>query len=797
MKKIQAFVNGQLVDYVSATDFPIALNRDVSEAKDITKRGGDKTFNFRLPATANNRRIFGSLYLPSGVNLFYKAAPLRFDLKAGGEDVIINGSLTIKGASKEEIECFVVSSNINWANELKGKRLRELQSMKPFVLTDGSEITACNAAVDTSDPNVYDHSDTYDVVFPLAAYGQFFIPNLWESKKWISQKQYADGTYILPDGKEIFGLNEYVIGSGIGNAFLSYLDFPPAVYVRSIMRAIFKDLGYRLISPFFDFVEMRKLAILYTGERPPQWNYGTKANVELTSDGSSISEFAENTFYAEQVFTPAVLSAVFGNLSTGDGNGLILPRIEVENWGAYQTGTSLSTVKKYIAPTGGTYKIETAFDGNNVIDISVPVYDRYVIGVKMPAGSADLDLFNTITSIDFPLIYDFSAPPVLEFDPERVTVLGTISPANGAFSFSGSGEITLQAGEQLHVMFVLTSGPVPGVPPPFFKWIDGLTNLNIKINLKDGDVDLQPAAQLPNLTQLEFIQRLTSTFNLFFEVNDRDKTSYVDTRNDFYSLPIAAVDIDPYLKQLNGKTSPNQQAKIYQFAHIEDSEDYLTDVRGGYLRYSHTETNPVRDASGEQKVTAAFAQTEYDTFTIVDDTANDFVNPTWEVKAQLTIPFLTNQENYFEVQNDLVQDDSDYGFQVRFVKIKSLETLPTGAFLPYRTITAGVSTINPVNQYVRTVFDDTSTPPTPAPVFWSLSFEKYKLGLYRLFAAQLLELQKGHSLEIPVYMTAPLYRELTLRKLVSVGGGLYRLSKIKAYRPDTDGVTTIELTRIA
>jgi len=796
MATVKILVNGESVDLQKSTDFPLAFSREAKDAYNLNERAGDRSHTFKLPNTSANRRIFGTLYRPNATHLFYKAAKFDVDIFVDGQPVMTNGLLTIESASIEGIEVSAVAANIGWATLIKDRRLRDIKSLRTFEMVNGTELLAVNAAVDTSDPTVYPHADFYDTVFPLTAYGPFFVPNLWYvvGQKYISQHKYtagsggfnADGEIALPAGKEIFGRSTYALGptNNGGNANFSFLSFPPAVYLRAIIRSIFADIGYSVVGSILDDPEFKKCILLYTGERRPQWPWNnlSKARVvstpTLPNNRLTLSSFVYNYF----------------NVNIGPGTRLLfvtpynntdLLPLEIQTNNAFNFRYGLTSPPRlrfdpyYIVPETGRYRITITLKGQNV---TAAAGEGYILLIR----NADSDATQWYEG----------------------TVLNWVGGA-GVFSDKVVGKIILDTSGPINGNYVLE---VDLNQFDFLNTVLAALEFNIStdawvieefiwdIQCISSTTALDVAANLPNATQFDFMRWLIRTFNLYFDVNDQTKTAYIDTYNRFFSNSVNAIELRSQTDVYSGEVAPNPQAAAYSFQYQDDG-DHLVTQRGGFTRYGSNIINLVRDAQGKQDVEPDFAPTEFDTFSVVTDTANNFLTPVFSVAAQVRIPFITSADLAFQPQNELSQLDSDYDWSPRIVKVKKLVDIGP-AYLPFRFWDASQPAatrdqITQVSNYINCVFDDTEVP-TGDPIIWSLTFSDTNvLGLYRLFEAQILELQKGHQTEIAIRLTPDLYNRLTIRQLVAIDGGLYRIVSIKGFKPLVGGPTVVVLSRVA
>lgn len=791
----QLFVNGIELDITSSDRLPLSVSRKVDEIEDLTKRAGDRTATFGLPYSPNNVRFFGDLAAPSGTRKFNRAIAYVCDIVVDGVMIFRSASLKLTEVSRDEgFKCYIVAANVNFATAFKERRLRDTP-LRAIPFSGGLDVVAINAAVDTTNPAQYVHPELFDCVFPLTAYNRFFIPNKWTRGNSISQKLYSagsggfngNGTIALPAGKEILDNETWSLGRNNldGNANLDFASYPPAVYIARIIKAMFGSLGFVATGKWLEDVEVRKMISLFTATsgQLPAWNWGTLGTLEVTSDGSVNGTFDDLTYYETQTLISTTLAGVFFHLLD---NVPIRPQVIVN-----QRSQFTYNLPAYVVPFDGQYRVTVTLNGTFVTDNSPTPYKRYIVIVKQPVGADENYLQNLI--LNGGLITDFSSPPDLIFDPEKVTVLGELPTGLGAFAFSANSVVSAIKDESLHAMFVLTAAP--GIAT----YANSLTNLSVTFENITADVDLQPARFLPDVDQITFWKAIVSMFNLYVLVNPINNTVLVENYPNFYEPNDKALELecDP-----NSFTiSPIECAKEYVFNYENDENDYPLKSSGGALQFQEIGTVNTIYAKGSQPVTAApFAPTKFETYTIVQDTANNFLTPTFTPTAEISLPSLVTNEADLRPQNDWENFTPPTGFKPRIVKVKELVTLPSGAWLNLRVWDGSLAPnlrdkFIQQNQYVRCVFDDTDTPAVPT-VAWSLNW-KGERGLFRLnYESQLYLYQYSHVAVCQVRLTAPQFWQLTLQKKVRINGDVYYLQELKDYNPTKNNLVTLTLIKV-
>lgn len=242
--QVKLVVNGNVVD--TSDNFNIKLQREVKDANDIESRRGDFSYTFELPMTASNNELFNFTNDIQLKDRYYK----RFNYTAKvlvNETEIIEGNLRFPkfNYSKKTYSTNLISNSIDWASGLKERSLQQLETLGDESVGSVSmyeSVTAYTASTAL-------HSDSQVLVFPLVAYGQYFVPfnELY--------KNIIDGT---PQLGETLDQRPQV----------TYLDIPPSFYLHKVIRAMFKDVGFTVAGSWINSDFTKSLVMPYTGDKP-------------------------------------------------------------------------------------------------------------------------------------------------------------------------------------------------------------------------------------------------------------------------------------------------------------------------------------------------------------------------------------------------------------------------------------------------------------------------------------------------------------------------------------------------
>ena len=290
MNDLTILINGQRADYKDDKNFPIKFFRSVVDYRDPASRKGERTYNFKLPLTENNRRIFGNLQLLE-LQGKYQTLREREVVVYSGDQQIVRGKFVIDSITETEISGYILAQVGSVANILSGKSLRDIQSLPdvpydgiPTVLTTTEQL---KNGYTPFLPLAYD----LPICFPIVCYGKFFIPNVWTSSNvnnFLPTQDYFGSpqwnTAInLPEGREISGLQTWFLTSESQPTF-TFQDFPPACFLLPVLKAIFQDAGYSVGGKWVEDERIGKLLMPYTNDREPIWNWERMGAIEAQSN---------------------------------------------------------------------------------------------------------------------------------------------------------------------------------------------------------------------------------------------------------------------------------------------------------------------------------------------------------------------------------------------------------------------------------------------------------------------------------------------------------------------------------
>ena len=218
---LDAGVLGQL-DISDSENFPLSLNFQVSDGKNIESRFGDFSKSFEVPATKNNNRIFQHIYNSQVVNTknIYHIKDCRI-LVDGIE--FFKGKIQLQGSKQDKnpksYSCAIYGGNFSWVNEIKDKRLCDLEF--------GSVGTQIFDYTNILDSHTKNQSNS-EIIYPLVSYGDF-------------------------------NADDNTGGVNVFDTDMTSYDWRGWFWVYNIIKEIFRNIGFTLDSSFIETANFKKL----------------------------------------------------------------------------------------------------------------------------------------------------------------------------------------------------------------------------------------------------------------------------------------------------------------------------------------------------------------------------------------------------------------------------------------------------------------------------------------------------------------------------------------------------------
>lgn len=238
--------NGQRLDYESETSLGIRLNRIVDDFTEPSKRFGEFSYTFNLPRTKNNDTIFEYPDSKGRIKIFIGKT---FECNVYNNTILLlSGIIELTDIDEDNYKCRFYSKLTQLIDVLKDKNLNEMEYL-PTIEWEYEKTIIEHIKV----APVSEH-----IEFPFIFYKTPFM---------------SGGTDVSTQAGFIVEANlgyyyNYIVTSlpfGTKNPFYE-AQFPPAIYLKSIMDGIFSDAGWSYKSSFFDREDIQKIIIPFTGK---------------------------------------------------------------------------------------------------------------------------------------------------------------------------------------------------------------------------------------------------------------------------------------------------------------------------------------------------------------------------------------------------------------------------------------------------------------------------------------------------------------------------------------------------
>jgi hypothetical protein len=235
MKK-EFYINGELISLGNTGEFQVRLKKQVSDAKDIERKGGTFSYTIRFPVGPNSR-IMKHIEDLQAVDKFNKGYQYRVAYYINAQ-LQLEGIFELQEIKEGYYSGVLFSDQISWMVLLEGKTLRDLQTLPDQGYTGATGPDSIYAYASRS-------SDISVLQFPLISYGEFY-----------------DGAWSAGGPRK-----------DVKN--LSFDDFPPAAYFKPLLLAIFREAGLEVRGKLLEDERFADLLLPYVGSEPPKWNWGT------------------------------------------------------------------------------------------------------------------------------------------------------------------------------------------------------------------------------------------------------------------------------------------------------------------------------------------------------------------------------------------------------------------------------------------------------------------------------------------------------------------------------------------
>lgn len=242
---------GDVFDYYSLDDLNIRLNRVVDEYNQLDTRFSEFSYQFSLPMTKNNKRIFGHVEHIDVTNKFNRN---EFEVDVYYEtSILFRGVLSLLSVDSENFRVVLLSKVSLLIDELGDKNLRDIKSLEDIDFNYEETIrTHINANYLSSDETPYQ--------FPFIFYSTYFTPPVM-----IDDSVDKDGRDFLPE-RAIQNYMYLLNNTNFGDNDIFFHQIPLAYYIKPVVEAILADAGWTLSGTFFERDEIKRIIMPYVGD---------------------------------------------------------------------------------------------------------------------------------------------------------------------------------------------------------------------------------------------------------------------------------------------------------------------------------------------------------------------------------------------------------------------------------------------------------------------------------------------------------------------------------------------------
>ena len=541
------------LDIISSDDFPLSLTFKNFDIRDLNSRGGSFSKSFKVPATKNNNRIFGHIYKDGNLDINNVRKDIPSTIYSDNLPIIsgkLRVSKVISNKDVIEYECIFLGDNMDWANKLKNKELKDLRF---------------SSVAYTSYPPA-------NIIPPT-----FSDPHGFGSGLLSLQQPYYHGNYTFNQDKLVYPLLS--VGEGISTkSQVTEADFVPCVYLKNVWDKIFQSVGYSVSSTFCESDFFKSLIIPLNFERNGEQVNNKFGRIERGSDvflrsggfyenlgtttltgavGNPERNFSNpDTFeFVDYVFHGDVLQDDFDGGDTSGSSGNV------------QVGGSGYLATTVVKNETGSHNIKWSID----LGISSQEFDAF------GDNTLDFDLkFRLVQLVEDDdtanyLVYD-------ESETVNISLNENNSPHDFNRTYSGSITVDPSVGAKFAVItsFRLNDWAAQDSGNFFLRYKEGsYLEISGSTTFSVGESIDNIQHLLPNGSQSDFLSGITQMFNLQYRTDAASKIVYIEPYDHFYKTTSDSVDwsdkID-YSKDIQDEFIYDIKSKL-EFKYKDASDD--------------------------------------------------------------------------------------------------------------------------------------------------------------------------------------------------------------------------------
>tara|TARA_R110002012_G_scaffold77863_1_gene198540 strand:- start:2602 stop:5154 length:2553 start_codon:yes stop_codon:yes gene_type:complete len=817
--KGQSITAGSL-DVYDFDDLPLSLNLAISDADNLEKRKGTFSKTFMIPATKKNNHLLLSLSHTLSDGVFEAESTLGEIIQSNlkykmDAQIVVDGvplfygklqieSITDVKGKPEKYNCTFFGQNLDWADELKTKSLKDLYSESEVeqysqdIINDIQQNSAWFGGEEGNDNDTWE-GDYNKVVYPMLSYGQQFDPS------------YA----------------------------YSLRDMRPSLWVKHILDRIFNQIGYKIESDFLSSRWFHQLIYPLTATQHAddivakfstlvtmdanQWESGGGGHeCHATSQISLNSPCNANTANRMGVKFKYANSVVYDPAGAWVGENSVPPTSSGGNsgmWICRKTGFYRFTCN---------WKIKYSANRNGTSVLRMQICNNPQSGWG-----------------------DEAAYPYIVADPSLSTYVGVVGlseetqdfdiPIGGAEDGLLSMERELYVQEGYGVFFSIGTVGSSCTTTAQQAWAKGSSFEAEFLPWATPEGEYRIKDYLPHKSCMEFVKGLAHMFNLYFWTDKSTKKVYIEPYDGFYSTSNVmdwSQKVD--LSKEYSDTFVRTLKRNFIIDYAEDGDDFNLDsyLESNVQEISSVESEPIglggygetldqTHPKGVYRLDnphfAACFETEETAWSGIIQEMYDQTTPL--VKAPI-VPCLWSDAGDLDLVYQPMRPERGYKFKPRILFYKGFDYVSTlqstsinatplwhaeawmisevqGANVGWATTTQYGTRANFTNWGAHA---NVLTNPNQAWRDANLNFKdvdmvdpsgnEFRLrGLYFLFWQQLIEELKRLPRKRSVYINLDItdMTPMDLRKLVYLDGEYWRINKIIDYQPHTHNSTRVEL----
>ena len=840
MINLEILVNNKPFDYQDRNDFGLLFKKSLSSS--ITNRADIVSFTTNFPATNNNLSILDLNLSLDNYWKFNKDANYAIEILVNSVS-LIKGILIVQLYSKDIIQGFIIGSGISQASTIQNKSIKDINLPTTLFLGGETIINRYNDFKNYQDTfgNSYQHSQDNATCFPLISFGTYFISNR------VARRHDIDNT----DQQALINTDELLTSEVPA---LKYNDIPFSVYYSRIFKQIFADIGYIVQGSQITSEDMVNQVVPCVGSDELIYNYNTIGGFNLTCNSltlnpqslTQINPFGR-TWFSNTAFGGGVipiqhqtyftvqdnnfrnnfdLSLNYGltfqyptsnyNTNTGSEPYWVCPTDgeyeQTFSVGSYQQETpsaigalpnNQNTLAAYalvrvneedVEQVQGQFQTFTTTTASTYYTLNAGVYD--VGATILPPTPNGLGVDSTLRKIY----------PTLGFDNSififNLIDIGVTNPSPFYPSFTGS--FKANKGDRFKLIFINGATQQLGDTHNNKQRISINSGFNLNIRCVNADIypqnydgiELNASINLPDISQTDFVKDAITRYNLYFVVDETNKTITFETQGKFYPPQ------NPY--PLKGKfieASQKEMPERYLFNFGYDSDDYLTATD---IDQDFTKRSEMRNTTTEENISTIWSKTDMQRYGIVNKLNTSLADyqstdlTKWLNSGKtIEVPQISDKIRYNSLQSTLYDgsgniiepfEDQDFNYKPRLLRMNGYylfdTTNPTN--MPIHSWNELGATIKDKDIIIRqpniTSCDNTNMDQT---------------YLYDTYYRELItEWQATEIVKFSTYLDYLDFKELKINRLIEIEGNIYRIIEFQPFSPINPRPIQITLQKV-